>query len=203
MFWDKVAGVYDIFENIINKKTHKKLKAVVAKEICESDNVLECACGTGLLTVAMAPRCKKLVATDFSSNMIKHAQKNCKKFPNVTFSQANIMSLDFPDSTFDVVVAANVIHLLDKPAKAIKELDRVCKPGGKIIIPTYMNKDNSVKTSGCAKTVGKAGAAFKRQFTLETYKDFFKELGYSNAEFVMCEGRIPCAVAAIHLRKDK
>jgi ubiquinone/menaquinone biosynthesis C-methylase UbiE len=203
MFWDKVAGVYDIFANIINKKTHKKLRTVVANEICESDNVLECACGTGLLTVAMAPRCKKLVATDFSSNMIKHAQKNCKNFPNVTFSQANIMSLDFPDSTFDVVVAANVIHLLDEPAKAIKELDRVCKPGGKIIIPTYMNKDNSGKTSGFAKTVGKAGADFKCQFTLETYKDFFKDLGYSNAEFVMCEGRIPCAVAVIHLRKDK
>ncbi len=117
MFWDKVAGVYDIFANIINKKTHKKLKAVVANEICESDNV--------------------------------------------------------------------------------------CKPGGKIIIPTYMNKDNSGKTSGFAKTVGKAGADFKRQFTLETYKDFFKELGYSDAEFVMCEGRIPCAVAVIHLRKDK
>ncbi len=203
MFWDKVAGVYDIFANIINKKTHKKLRTVVANEICESDNVLECACGTGLLTVAMAPRCKTLVATDFSSNMIKHAQKNCKNFPNVTFSQANIMSLDFPDSTFDVVVAANVIHLLDEPVKAIKELDRVCKPGGKIIIPTYMNKDNSGKTSGFAKTVGKAGADFKRQFTLETYKDFFKDLGYSNAEFVMCEGRIPCAVAVIHLRKDK
>ena len=197
MFWDKVAGVYDIFANIINKKTHKKLRTVVANEICENDSVLECACGTGLLTVAMAPRCKTLVATDFSSNMIKHAQKNCKNFSNVTFSQANIMSLDFPDSTFDVVVAATVIHLLDKPAKAIKELDRVCKPGGKIIIPTYMNKDNSGKTSGFAKTVGKAGADFKRQFTLETYKDFFKELGYSNAEFVMCEGRIPCAVAAI------
>ena len=189
MFWDKVAGVYDIFANIINKKTHKKLRTVVANEICENDSVLECACGTGLLTVAMAPRCKTLVATDFSSNMIKHAQKNCKNFPNVTFSQANIMSLDFPDSTFDVVVAANVIHLLDKPVKAIKELDRVCKPGGKIIIPTYMNKDNSGKTSGFAKTVGKAGAAFKRQFTLETYKDFF--------EFVMCEGRIPCAVGVI------
>ena len=199
MFWDKVAGVYDIFANIINKKTHKKLRTVVANEICENDSVLECACGTGLLTVAMAPRCKTLVATDFSSNMIKHAQKNCKNFPNVTFSQANIMSLDFPDSTFDVVVAANVIHLLDEPAKAIKELDRVCKPGGKIIIPTYMNKDNSGKTSGFAKTVGKAGANFKRQFTLETYKDFFKELGYSDAEFVMCEGRIPCAVAVLVL----
>jgi len=31
----------------------------------------------------------------------------------------------------------------------------------------------------------------------KAYKDFFKDLGYSNAEFVMCEGRIPCAVAVV------
>ena len=41
-----------------------------------------------------------------------------------------------------------------------------------------MNKDSSGKTSGFARTVGKAGADFKRQFILSSYQDFFKELGY-------------------------
>lgn len=45
-----------------------------------------------------------------------------------------------------VKVAANVIHLLDDPYKAIAELDRVCKRGGKIIIPTYLNKNCKGKT---------------------------------------------------------
>lgn len=43
------------------------------------------------------------------------------------------------------MVAANVIHLLDEPYKALAELDRVCRIGGKIIIPTYMNKNEKVK----------------------------------------------------------
>ena len=197
MFWDKVAGVYDIFANVINAKTHKVLKRVVADQIDSTDIVLECACGTGLLSTVIAEKCKELIATDFSANMLKKAKKNCAKYRNVTFKQANVLALEYPDETFDKVVAANVIHLLDEPIKAIRELDRVCKSGGSIVIPTYMNKDSSGKTSVFAKTVGKAGADFKRQFTLSTYQDFFKELGYENVDYRMIEGRVPCAVAVI------
>ena len=63
MFWDRVAFVYDIFANIINKKVHKKLKEIVANEITKDDDVLECACGTGMLTKVVAPRSKSIIAT--------------------------------------------------------------------------------------------------------------------------------------------
>ena len=118
MFWDRVAGVYDIFVNVINK--------------------------------------------------------------NVTFLQGNVLSLDFADETFDKVVAGNVIHLLDEPLKALSELNRVCKSGGKLIIPTYMNKDKKGKTSGFATVVGRAGADFKRQFTIDKYRQFFVDAGYTD-----------------------
>lgn len=75
VFWDNVAGVYDIFENIINKKTNKGLCVRVEEEISEKDEVLECACGTGLLSGVIAKRCKSLVATDFSVKMLKKASK--------------------------------------------------------------------------------------------------------------------------------
>ena len=197
MFWDRVAFVYDIFANIINKKVHKKLKEIVANEITKEDDVLECACGTGMLTKVVAPKSKSIIATDFSSKMLKRAKKKCKKFNNVEFMNANIMKLDFDDNSFDIVIAANVIHLLDDPIKAINELDRVCKENGKIIIPTYMNKDDNGNTSGFAKRVGKAGADFKRQFTYDSYKEFFNELGYRNVEYTMINGKVPCCVAVI------
>lgn len=56
MFWDNIAGVYDIFANIINKKTHEGLRVKVAGEISEEDNVLECACGTGILSGVIAKK---------------------------------------------------------------------------------------------------------------------------------------------------
>jgi len=200
MFWDNVAGVYDIFVNIINRKTHIKLCEITAGMINPTDDVLECACGTGLLSKVIAPRCRSLVATDFSGKMLKKAERNCSDCRNVKFRCADITALDFPDNTFDKAVAGNVIHLLDEPLKALAELNRVCKPGGILIIPTYMNKDRSGKTSEFAATVGKAGADFKRQFTVESYKQFFLEAGYSDVQVILAEGRIPCAVAAMNKR---
>ena len=80
MFWDKVAGVYDIFVNVINRKTHQKLKKIVSSLIGPDDTVLECACGTGLLSAVIAEKCWQLTATDFSEKMLKKAEKNCRAF---------------------------------------------------------------------------------------------------------------------------
>lgn len=71
MFWDTVAGVYDVFVNIINRKTHIRLRNTVSEMISPDDTVLECACGTGMLTSVIAGRCRKLIATDISEKMLE------------------------------------------------------------------------------------------------------------------------------------
>lgn len=201
MFWDRVAGVYDIFVRCINRKTHNTLIEKTKNLIGKNDEVLECACGMGMLSVPVAIECKHLTATDFSENMLKKAKKNCSGINNISFMQTNIMKLPFKDSSFDKVVAANVIHLLDEPIKALEELGRVCRNGGQLIIPTYINRTRKGKTSGFAKTVGKAGANFKRQFTFESYKEFFTAIGYKKAEYTFIDGRIPCVLAVISIEK--
>ena len=197
MFWDKVAGVYDIFVNIINRNTHRKLKGIVSDLIEPDDTVLECACGTGLLSAVIAPKCRQLTATDYSEKMLNKAKKNCAVFQNITFSKADITALSYPDGSFDKVVAGNVIHLLDNPMTALSELNRVCKDGGMLIIPTYINKDDKGKTNGFSDAVGMAGADFKREFTMEGYRQFFLDAGYPDVEVSLADGRIPCAVAVM------
>ena len=197
MFWDNVACVYDIFANGINRKANQALCAAVEKLIAPSDDVLECACGTGLLTGVIAPRCRSLIATDFSAKMLKRAEKKYRTYHNVRFEQANILRLRYPDGQFDVVVAANVIHLLDEPYCALHELERVCRAGGTIVIPTYMNQTDTGKTNSVSGAIGKAGADFKREFTLDTYRQFFSDAGYTNANYLLCRGKIPCAVAVL------
>ena len=201
MFWDSVAGVYDLFVNVVNRRTHTALRKIVASLIQPGDCVLECACGTGLLTEVIAQRCARLTATDFAPKMLARAKKNCAAFGNITFEQADITALGYPNGSFDAVVAGNVIHLLDNPLKALGELDRVCKPGGRLIIPTYMNRDGKGNTSGFATAVGKAGADFKRQFTVESYRQFFLDAGYGDVSIQLAEGRIPCAVAVMRKKK--
>ena len=202
MFWDNVAWVYDVFAKVINRKANKKMCAEVASWLSPGDVVLECACGTGLLTGVISERCKSLVATDFSTKMLKRAERKFDRCGNVRFEQGNIMQLGYPDEGFDVVVAANVIHLLDEPYKALSELDRVCRTGGKIILPTYMNGTEKGTTNGVSSVIGKAGADFKREFTPETYRQFIADAGYTNVTYTLCKGRIPCNVAVIKKRRD-
>ena len=197
MFWNRVAGVYDLFVNVVNRKTHMALRRIVAELIGPDDRVLECACGTGLLTEVIAGRCKTMTATDYAPKMLKRAEKNCRAYGNITFRQVDITALEAPDGAFDKVVAGNVIHLLDEPLKALGEMNRVCTDGGQLIIPTYMNKDQKGKTSSFASAVGKAGADFKRQFTLDSYRQFFLDAGYGDVRITLADGRILCVVAVM------
>lgn len=121
MLWDRVACVYDIIANVINRKANRALCAAVAEQISPTDAVLECACGTGLLTGVAAPRCGSLVATDFSAQMLKRAEKKYGKYCNVRFEQADITQLSHADGSFDIAVTANVIYMLDDPHSALRE----------------------------------------------------------------------------------
>ena len=196
MFWDTISPLYDIFENIYNGKVYIGTGKKVAQLIEPSDEVLECACGTGAISIYIAQKCRKLIATDFASGMLRRAAKKCRKYPNVVFRKADIMNIKCKDARFDKVVAGNVIHLLPEPEKALHELERVVKPGGKIIIPTYINM---LKGSGTAavKFITLLGADFKRQFNLNSYKKFFEENGYTEVEYYVIDGRMPCAIAVI------
>ena len=198
MFWDKVARFYDIFEKLYNGEVNCKLVIAVSNMIESGDRVLECACGTGMLSKGIALRCKELIATDFSDGMLKQTKKNCQHMNNVKIIKADIMSLNFKDGEFDKVVAGNVIHLLDYPYEALTELIRVCKNGGKVIIPTYVNNENVGKTNLFVRLLKNLGADFKKQFDFKSYIEFFKTAGYiENAEYILIEGKMPCAIAII------
>ena len=196
MFWDRVASVYDWFEDNYNRQVYRGTGRTVAEQIKPTDSVLECACGTGGISVHIAPVCKHMTATDFSQGMLRQAAKKLRQFSNVEVLQADLTSLEFPDASFDAVVAGNVIHLLDDPRAALNELLRVCKPGGRVILPTYINISNG-KPSLMVKLLEKAGAHFKRQFDLNSYKAFFASAGFESAYYHVVEGKMPCAIAVI------
>ena len=202
MFWDKVAGLYDLFETIYNKKVYRETGQRVAWEIQKTDVVLECACGTGAISRYVADRCKQLTATDYSEGMLRQAKKHLASKTNVTFAQVDITNLPYEEQSFDVVVAGNVIHLLPDPQGAMQELLRVCREGGKVILPTYINK--SEKSSRAAvKFLEKLGADFKQQFDAESYRNFFTKMGLTNMEFTIVEGRMPCDIAIITKEKTE
>lgn len=200
MFWDKIASLYDLFENIYNGKVYQETGKRVAAHLTKEDVVLECACGTGGISVYIAPACKKLVASDYSTGMLKQMKKKMGKYSNVTMKQADITNLEEKENTYDVVVAGNVIHLLPNPKQAMDELVRVCRDGGTLIIPTYIN--GSAKTNKLAvKLLDLFGANFKREFDAKSYAQFFEDMGYTNVQYEIVEGRMACDLAIIRIQK--
>ncbi|SCW35526.1 Ubiquinone/menaquinone biosynthesis C-methylase UbiE [Ruminococcaceae bacterium YRB3002] len=196
MFWSRISGIYDFVENTYNGKANARTTGYVASLMEAGDEVLECACGTGMFSVKIAPRVRRLVATDFADGMLDRTRKKCRDMHNVFVEKGDITDLQFEDGQFDKAVAANVIHLLDDPKKAIDELRRVVRPGGMIIIPTYIHIGKSV----AAGMFNKAGANFKRHFDEESYREFFEEMGIKDVEFHVCEGRMACDVAVFENR---
>ena len=200
MFWDKVSPLYDFFETVYNRRVYTNTGKRVAAYISEEDTVLECACGTGAISEPIAQKCRLLIATDMAEGMLRQTDKKCSKYGNVKVRRADLMHLKCKGSRFDKVVAGNVIHLLDDPQAALRELMRVCKPGGKVIIPTYINNEGTEQRA-IVKLLEKMGARFKRQFDFASYKQFFADAGYPDAEFSVVEGRMPCAIAVIQKTK--
>lgn len=168
--------------------------------------LLEVPVGTGILTMPLyrtLPRAE-ITCLDYSPDMMAQAQEKARRMHlgNVAFRQGDVGALPFESGSFDAVVAANVIHLLDEPLRALRELDRVCRPGGRIIIPTYMNGTESGRTNGVSSAIGRAGADFKREFTPESYRAFFERAGYRGAQYTLCRGRIPCAVSVLRKTEE-
>ena len=200
MFWDKVSGVYDLFENIYNKSVYQATGESVAKYIKNTDRVLECACGTGAISIFIAPVCKELIVSDYSVGMLKQAKKKLKNYDNIDYRRVDITDIEAEDNSFDVVVAGNVIHLLPDPQRAMNELTRVCKDGGRLVIPTYINGDEGTNKLA-VKFLEKLGASFKCQFDAESYEKFFEDMGYKNVTYEVVRGRMSCDIAVIDIKK--
>ena len=195
MIWDRVAPLYDLVVNTLNRRVYDGTGEAVARMIRPDDRVLECACGTGAISVAIAPVCARLVVTDYSEGMLKQARKKLAKHLNVTVEQADITDLRYADDSFDAVVAGNVIHLLPEPGDALKELKRVVRPGGTIIVPTYVSLTDGANNP-IPRLLSRLGVRFQEHFTPASYRAFFERMGCMDVTYRVVRGRIPCVIAS-------
>lgn len=95
--------------------------------------VLEVGCGEGYGVDILAPHADEYMAIDkFQSNLDKYINKH----PNVQFKQMSVPPLPFPDNYFDSLVTFQVIEHIEDDAAMIKEMARVLKPGGIMVMTT-------------------------------------------------------------------
>ncbi len=100
-------------------------------------SVLDAGCGNGWLSEILASRGHRVSALDIGGDSLKRAKARLEsRDTSVSFCSGDIYSLPFPDSFFDAAVASEIIEHLDRPDDAIKELARVVRPGGHVLITT-------------------------------------------------------------------
>lgn len=120
-------------------------KSVVLKCDLENKNLLEIGCGRGGFSNFLASLGEggaKVFACDFSESALQIAKRKYNgSSSNITWQREDIQKMSFGDNSFDIVVSCETIEHVPKPKEAIKELFRVLKPGGKVILtcPNYFN----------------------------------------------------------------
>jgi len=141
--YDRIApyfeGIEAMMEGLIFKSWRKRLWAQV-----EGHHILEVGVGTGK-NFDYYPKNARITAIDFSEQMLKQAeQKRARKNSNVELELMDVQSLCFADNSFDTVICSFVFCSVPSPAKGLKELYRVCKPGGQVLLLEHVLSSNPV-----------------------------------------------------------
>ena len=97
------------------------------------ENALEIGCGTGAFARVLAERCKRVVALDLSSEMIRVARSRSSQVENIEFHLADAMQWNFPQSHFDFICSIATLHHLDQRELLLKVRDSL-KPGGVLVV---------------------------------------------------------------------
>jgi 2-polyprenyl-3-methyl-5-hydroxy-6-metoxy-1,4-benzoquinol methylase len=106
-----------------------------ARTYSTNQRVLDAACGVGYGAAHLAAVATEVVGVDMDKDALDYAQHRYLR-PNLTFAQMNVVELDLPDDSFDVVVSFETIEHVDDGAAAVSEAARVLRSNGVYIVST-------------------------------------------------------------------
>ncbi len=130
--YDKAARWYDRAESMLDWFGVGRLRQELLQKV--SGSVLEVAVGTGKNLPHYPGGCD-VTAVDLSPEMLSLARKRADHLGlNVTFRVMDAEALDFPDHSFDTIVSSLSTCTFPDPVRALREMARVCRPGGKVLL---------------------------------------------------------------------
>jgi demethylmenaquinone methyltransferase / 2-methoxy-6-polyprenyl-1,4-benzoquinol methylase len=138
--FSSIATRYDVTNEVMSLGVHRlwRRAAVRYSGAKEGDRVLDCATGTGDLALAFKRKVGasgQVVGTDFCPEMLQSAPAKASAAGLVVdFQVADALALPFADDSFDVASIAFGIRNVDDPVRCLKEMARVVRPGGRVVV---------------------------------------------------------------------
>lgn len=135
-FWDRLARNYD-------DEVGEETTAITRKYLRKDDTVLDYGCARGAYTIALADDVKEIRGIDISPKMIELARARSEK---IRFETATIFDIE---EQFDVILAYNLLHLVEDTEKVLHKIDQNLKPGGRFVsVTTCMNEQLMLRIAG-------------------------------------------------------
>ena len=156
-FWNRLAGNYD-------DEVGEETVALTKKYLTKNDSVLDYGCARGAYTISLSNEVRAIRGIDISPKMIEIARE---KSTDISFETATIFDVT---ETYDVVLAYNLMHLLEDTEKAIQKIDEIIKPGGRFISVTPCMKEN-VLLRIAGFFISTFGLLYVRKFKISELKE--------------------------------
>jgi demethylmenaquinone methyltransferase / 2-methoxy-6-polyprenyl-1,4-benzoquinol methylase len=130
--FDGVAPVYDAMNRLTTAGLDGRWRKLAARAVVRPGaRVLDACCGTGDLALAAQAEGGKVVGLDFAERMLSRARR---KSAQVEWVCGDVLALPFSDETFDAATIGFGLRNVEDRPKALRELRRVLKPGGRVAI---------------------------------------------------------------------
>lgn len=141
--YSSYSGIYDLLFDAILKPGRKR--AVETMGIETGDRVLEVGVGTGLSLAYYPARCH-VTGIDISSPMLRKAAEKVEELGlgNVELVRMSANRLRWPDASFDKVLLSYVISAVERPEQVVLEVQRVCRPGGRVLFLNHFHSRRRV-----------------------------------------------------------
>ena len=138
-FFSSSAGQWDrLREELFGERFHLAALPAFADP---QWTVGDLGCGTGQMTAALAPFVARVLAVDASAAMLQAAKKRLQAFNNVELRRGELEALPIDDGRLDAATLALVLHHLSEPERALTDVWRVLKAGGRLLIVDMLPHD--------------------------------------------------------------